>query len=131
MLRWIHNVSSNVGSSIFLPKDRLQARLVLEKQDEIREIERELQDMDFEDREEVPQSKLVSRIRRNPKEGKQRRKFFARAERVYKEYALLLSATNQMLVRWSAFYLPCTMIVVRLRRSRTHATQYSELCASN
>jgi hypothetical protein len=74
----------------------------LEKQDEIRLIEDELHDMDVADQEDTPrqdetkQGKLFTRHRRNKKEAADRKDFFERAERVYKEYAELLTTANQL-----------------------------------
>lgn len=85
----------------------LQARLILEKQDEMRLIEEELRDMDLMDQEATPKRNrdgkevmasgpLYTRHRRNAVEAAARKEFFSRAERVYKDYAELVTAANQL-----------------------------------
>ena len=44
----------------------------------------------------VTGGKLFTRHRRNPQEAKERKRLFARAERLYKEYAALLTAANAL-----------------------------------
>lgn len=92
---------------IFRRFSQLQARLLLEKQDEIRQIEEDLLEMDEKDRDEDPivrgdngerlrQGKLFTRYRRNQEEREKREAFFKKAETAYKEYAALVVAANQV-----------------------------------
>lgn len=97
---------------------QLQARLVLEKQDQLREIEEEIRDLDRSDFLEVDSDedeeagrlsengenveilwtpyRLTTRRRRNEKEQQQRDSLMARAEEKFKEYAELLSAAQRL-----------------------------------
>ena len=83
----------------------------MEKQDEMRQLEEELNEMDLEDRHKTPKKDettkegmkkepsgpLYTRHRRDDKEAKARRRLFGRLERKYKEYAELVVLTHQMM----------------------------------
>ncbi len=76
------------------------ARLILEKQDDIRIIETELRELDEADSSPTPDGKpsrkWKTRHRQDRREAEKRRKLFARAEKAYKEYADLLAAAQQL-----------------------------------
>ena len=95
-------LSSDERWSIYRRFKYLQTRLVLEKQDDLRLIEEELKNMDAVDRDPAMRdaasmSKWSTRQRRDADEAAQRRVFFDRAERMYKEYAELLLASTQIM----------------------------------
>ena len=85
---------------IFRKFSTLQARLILEKQDDIRLLEEELKDMDFEDFAKTPHGEPLDRFytrhRRDEVEARARRGLMQRAERTFKEYADLLSAVQRL-----------------------------------
>ncbi|KAL9078791.1 MAG: hypothetical protein Q9157_002274 [Trypethelium eluteriae] len=88
---------------VFRRFSRLQARLILEKQDQIRLLEEEIDQCDDDDKlkdslqRENP-SRLQTRYRYNAEEAEHRSKLFQRAEREFLEYApeKLLSAAHRL-----------------------------------
>lgn len=83
---------------------RVQARLILEKQDEMREIEEEIDSFDRADfmkpdkadRDPLLPWRLTRRRRQDPEEAKKRRELFERAEKKFKEYSDLVSAAQRL-----------------------------------
>lgn len=75
---------------IFRRFSQLQARLILEKQDELREMEEELADLDYADQEKEPRDSKKGRLNRrhrsDPAEAKARQELFQRIEKKYIEY---------------------------------------------
>lgn len=84
---------------IFRRFSQLQARLILEKQDQLRNVE---QDLIFFDEEDFLKSKtdnlarLDRRRRQNPEEREAREEIMRRAETVFTEYADLLTAAQRL-----------------------------------
>ncbi|SMR57459.1 unnamed protein product [Zymoseptoria tritici ST99CH_3D1] len=97
-------IGSDERSMIFRQFSELQARLILEKQDEMREIEDDLYYFDRDDwlkpGEEgdyaLKPDRLTRRHRVDPVEQEQRQKMMELAERKFKEYAALLEAARSM-----------------------------------
>lgn len=73
------------------------ARLILEKQDDLRMLEEELDDMDTNDgKGGIPTQNLTTRYRSDPDEAKKRRELFDRLETAFKEYADLIEAVHKL-----------------------------------
>ncbi|KJX93698.1 hypothetical protein TI39_contig4268g00026 [Zymoseptoria brevis] len=97
-------IGSDERSMIFRQFTKLQARLILEKQDEMREIEDELYFYDRDDflklgapgDDPLKPDRLSRRLRVDPEEQKRRQEMMELAERKFKEYATLLEAARSM-----------------------------------
>lgn len=92
-------LSEFIGSDerwmMFRKYSTVQARLLLEKQDEVRMLEYELDDLDHADLLTEPQ-RLCSRRRRDEVDAKARRELMERLEKAFREYASLLMITRKL-----------------------------------
>lgn len=106
---------------MFRRNSSVQARLILEKQDDMRTLEEELLEMDIDDLAKEPREpnnsrrRLFTRHRTNEEEAKARRELLKKLENSYLEYERLLSAAYRLntLPRPAAFEWKSVLEYVR------------------